>query len=70
MEGEKIVANDATDKGLNSKMYIYKKKLIQFNKKVNPIKKIGKRSKWLFLKDTWMTSKHMKKKKKLNITNY
>ena len=47
-EGEKIIANQTTDKGLISKIF---KQLIQLNtrKTKNPIKKWGKRPKQTFL---------------------
>ena len=43
-EWEKIIANEATDKELNSKIY---KQLLQLNSRKinNPIKKIGQRIK-------------------------
>ena len=48
-EGEKIIANQTTDKGLISKIF---KQLIQLNtrKTKNPIKKWGKRPKQTFLR--------------------
>ena len=47
-EWEKIIANEATDKELISKIY---KQLLQFNsRKINdPIKKMGQRTKQTFL---------------------
>ena len=47
-EWEKIVANEATDKALISKIY---KQLMQFNSRKinNPIKKMGQRTKQMFL---------------------
>ena len=47
-EWEKIVANEATDKELISKIY---KQLLQLNtrKISNPVKKVGQRSKQTFL---------------------
>ena len=47
-EWEKIIANEATDKGLISKIY---KQLLQLNsRKTNdPIKKMGQRTKQTFL---------------------
>ena len=60
-EWEKIIANEATDKGLISKMY---KQLLQLNsRKINDsIKKMGQRTKQTFLKeDIQMAGKHMKR---------
>ena len=44
LEWEKIIANEATDKQLNSKIY---KQLLQLNSRKisNPIKKMGQRTK-------------------------
>ena len=60
-EGEKIIANETTDKGLIYKTY---KHLTQLNtrKTNNTIKRVGRRPKQTFLqKDIQMANKHMKR---------
>ena len=69
MEWEKIFANDATDKGLISKIY---KQAIEHNiKKTNrqPIQKMVRTPKQIFLQKRH-TDSQQAHEKMLNITNY
>ena len=67
MEWEKIVANDATDKGLISKIY---KQPIQLNgKNKQPNQKMGRRPEQTFLQRIY-TDGQQAHEKMLNITNY
>ena len=58
-EWEKIIANEATDKQLISKIY---KRTLQLNSRKNkrPNQKMGQRTKQFSKEDTQMTNKHMK----------
>ena len=67
-EWEKIIANEATDKQLISKIY---KQLLELNsRKINdPIKKMGQRTKYTFLQRRH-TDGYQTHEKMLNITHY